>query len=81
MLDTVLECRDNLKFLKLELKRYFEAFVSGRLEGSMFKELADLIEVNMEVMLEERNEPSQENYREKPDFATKRAFYNHLQEL
>ena len=56
ILDTVAESRENLKWVKLELTRYFEVFTSAKLTGVMFQDLADLIEQNMDLLLDESEE-------------------------
>ena len=54
-LDTLGEDRNQMKVLKLDLKRYFNAYVKTDLIGVMFQDLADFIERNIEEAINEEN--------------------------
>ncbi len=44
ILDTLVEGKETLKYMKLDLKRYFNVFLKEDLHGLMFEELVDIIE-------------------------------------
>ena len=78
ILDTFGVGKEELKKVRIELKRYFEAFFKDSLLGLMFKDLADLVERHVEKAIEKEGEEIKEEPVELPEYNSKRALYDKL---